>query len=89
MRSVTKMVALTVFAATTFAAPMAFAGFDEAGENSFWTNQSTAPAVTAPQHSSNERYRATYAAPSPQAPAAAQQKDPSYFYHAMGTMGAQ
>lgn len=89
MRTITKAAALTAFAATMLAAPLAFAGPDEAGENSFWTHQSVAPATT--QQSPNERYRATYAAPQAQtqAPAASSQKDPPYFYHAMGTMGEQ
>jgi hypothetical protein len=72
------------------AIPAAFAGFDEAGQDSFWTNQ-TVNAPTQEARGSTRRdteYRATYASPAAQA-ATPVQKDPAYFYHAMGTMGEQ
>lgn len=87
MRSLAKVAALTVFAAATLSAPLAYAGFDEAGENSFWSHQSAAPEATTPRPADHERYRATYAEPTAQAPATAPEKDPPQFYHAMGTMG--
>lgn len=83
--------ALLAGGAILTAAPV-LAGFDEAGENSFWTHQSVSNAPVGEARGSaqrNSQYRATYGQPAAEAPAAAAQKDPQYFYHAMGTMSTQ
>ena len=102
MRHHIKTLATVLIAGATLtgAASVAYAGFDEAGMNSFWSSApktSTAPVEPrrAQSSSRNTEYRATYSdpnvasRPATAVPSAQPEKDPQYFYHAMGTMSGQ